>query len=127
MVTVLASFTQPEAAELYRSHHLLLHPKYLDPCPTVVIEALSSGLPVVASASGGLPEIVPASCGELIPAALSWDKLITPTGEQLAGAVELLLPRLREAASAARAHAKATFDSAKWVERHAGIFRRVLG
>ncbi len=127
MVTVLASFTQPEAAELYRSHHLLLHPKYLDPCPTVVIEALSSGLPLVASASGGLPEMVPPSCGELIPAALSWDKLITPTGEQLAEAVKLLLPRLREAASAARSHARATFDGAKWVERHADIFRRVLG
>ena len=127
MVTVLTSFTQQEAAELYRSHHILLHPKYLDPCPTVVIEALSSGLPVVASASGGIPEMIPASCGELIPATLSWDKLITPTGEQLAGAVKLLFPRLQEAGSAARSHAEATFDSAKWVERHAGIFHRVLG
>ncbi len=54
-VTLLASFTQEEAAELYRAHHILLHPKYLDPCPTVVIEALASGLPVVASRSGGHP------------------------------------------------------------------------
>lgn len=127
MVTVLASFTQQEAARLYRNHHILLHPKYLDPCPTVVIEALSSGVPVVASASGGLPEMVPASCGELIPASLCWDKLITPTGEQLAAAVERLLPRLREAARAARSHAEVTYDRAKWVERHASIFRRLLG
>jgi glycosyltransferase involved in cell wall biosynthesis len=123
---VLASFTQEKAAELYRSHHILLHPKYLDPCPTVVIEALASGLPVVASGSGGLPEMVPPSCGELIPAPVSWDKLITPTGGQLAGGVEALLPRLGQAATAARLHAEATFGGAKWIERHATIFRGLL-
>ena len=125
-VTFVASFTQEEAAELYRAHHVLLHPKYLDPCPTVVIEALASGLPVVASGSGGLPELVPASCGELIPAPLTWEKLITPTGEQLAAAVEALLPRLRQVARAARLHAEASYGAANWVERHAAIFRRVL-
>jgi glycosyltransferase involved in cell wall biosynthesis len=125
-VTILPSFTQEEAAELYRSHHILLHPKYLDPCPTVVIEALSSGLPVVGSASGGLLEMVPPSCGALIPALLRWDELITPTGEQLAAAVETLMPRLQEAARAARSHAEASYDGAKWVARHAHIFLNVL-
>ena len=126
-VTLVPSFTQEEAPELYRAHQILLHPKYLDPCPTVVIEALASGLPVVASGSGGLPELVPASCGVLVPAPLSWERLITPTGEQLAAAVEALLPRLPQVARAARLHAEATYDGAKWVERHAAIFRRVLG
>jgi glycosyltransferase involved in cell wall biosynthesis len=126
-VTLVPSFTQEEAAELYRAHHILLHPKYLDPCPTVVIEALASGLPVVASSSGGVPELVPSSGGELIPALLSWEELITPTGEQLATAVEALLPRLPQVARAARLHAEASFDGARWVERHAAIFRRVLG
>jgi glycosyltransferase involved in cell wall biosynthesis len=125
-VKVLHSFSQDDAPDLYRSHHILLHPKYLDPCPTVVIEALSCGLPVIGSASGGLPEMVPPSCGSLIPAPLSWDKLITPTGEQLAAAVESLLPRLRESALAARSHAEASFDRAKWLERHASVFRSVL-
>ncbi|HEY5743232.1 MAG TPA: glycosyltransferase family 4 protein [Terrimicrobiaceae bacterium] len=125
-ITVLPAFTQDEAAELYRTHHILLHPKYLDPCPTVVIEALASGLPVVASKSGGLPEMVPPSCGALISAPLRWDKLITPTGEELAAAVQALIPRLREAAHAARSHAEMSYDAANWVENHARIFRRVL-
>jgi glycosyltransferase involved in cell wall biosynthesis len=126
-VTLVTSFTQDEAAELYRAHHILLHPKYLDPCPTVVIEALASGLPIVASGSGGLPELVSSSCGELIPAPLSWEELITPTGEQLAAAVEALLPRLLQVARAARLHAEASYDGAKWIERHVAIFHRVLG
>ena len=125
-VTVSPSFSQDEAAELYRRHHILLHPKYLDPCPTVVIEALSCGLPVIGSASGGLPELVPPSCGVLIPAPLSWEKLITPTGDQLAAATQSLLPRLQETALAARSRAEAAFDGATWVERHATIFRSVL-
>ena len=125
-VTLVASFTQEEAAELYRAHHILLHPKYLDPCPTVVIEALASGLAVVASSSGGVPELVPSSCGELISAPLSWEELVTPTGEQLAAGVEALLPRLPQVARAARLHAETSYDGAKWVERHATIFRRVL-
>ena len=126
VVAVLPSFTQERAAALYREHHILLHPKYLDPCPTVVIEAMACGLPVVGSASGGLPEMVPSSCGALIPASLSWNRLITPTGEELAAAVQSLVPRLPETALAARSHAEANFDGAKWVERHANIFRRVL-
>ena len=83
-------------------------------------------IPVVASGSGGLPEMVPASCGELIPAPVSWEKLIPPTGEATRRGRRALLPRLQEAASAARSHAEATYDSAKWVARHAGIFRRLL-
>jgi hypothetical protein len=70
---------------------------------------------------------VPDSCGELIPTPLRWDKLITPTGEQLAAAVKLLIPRLREAAVAARSHAQTTYTGAMWVDKHASIFRRVLG
>jgi glycosyltransferase involved in cell wall biosynthesis len=126
MVNVLPTFTQDEAVSLYRRHHILLHPKYLDPCPTVVIEALSCGLPVVGSASGGLPEMVPRTCGTLISVPLSWERLFTPTGEELATAVKSLIPKLREAARQARSHAEASFDGTKWVERHAGIFHRVL-
>ena len=66
-----------------------LHPSILIPAHTVVIEALSCGLPVIGSASGGLPEMVAPSCGALIPVPLSWEKLITPTGEQLAAAVRI--------------------------------------
>lgn len=125
-VSLRPAFTQEEAAAYYRSHHILLHPKYLDPCPTVVIEALASGLPVIGSASGGLPEMVPADCGVLVPAPLDWNTLITPSGTDLAAAVQTLLPRLPEAAAAARRHAEAAFDGARWVARHREIFTGLL-
>jgi len=120
------AFSQEEAAEFYRTHHILLHPKYLDPCPTVVIEALASGLPVVGSGSGGLPEMVPPECGELIPSAMTWTNLITPRPEELAAAVTKILPRLSEYSQAARRHAERTFDGARWVARHREIFQGLL-
>jgi len=122
-VTLRPAFSQEEAVRLYQSHHIVLHPKYLDPCPTVAIEALASGLPVVGSATGGMPEIVPVDCGRLISAPLDWDKLMTPTGQEMAAAVAEILPRLADFSSAARRHAEAAFDSRKWTESHRIIFQ----
>ncbi len=125
--TIHPAFSQLEAVRLYQAHHIVLHPKYLDPCPTVAIEALACGLPVVGSASGGMPELVPPTCGRLVPAPLNWERLITPGGLELAAAVNEILPRWEEFSQAAFGHAAASFDSRRWVGRHEEIFRGLLG
>lgn len=38
----------------------------LDPCPNIVFEALSHGLPIIGCNSGGIPEIIK-GCGEILP------------------------------------------------------------
>lgn len=120
------SFEPSDAAKLYQAHDLLLHPKYMDPCPTVVLEALACGLPVVGSRSGGMPEMVPPEAGRLIEAPLSWDCLLTPSGADMAAAVKDLLPDLRPAAAAARRHVEAHFGAPAWVQAHRDIFHQVL-
>ena len=40
---------------------------FQDPYPTIALEAVASGLPVLASDVGGLPEIVTAGLGQLLP------------------------------------------------------------
>ena len=42
----------------YRSNDLMLNLSFADPCPNVVIEAMASGLPVIAPNHGGIPELV---------------------------------------------------------------------
>ncbi len=52
---------RPEAdlAELYREARFLVVPSvWPDPCPTVALEAMAWGRPVIASATGGLTDIV---------------------------------------------------------------------
>jgi glycosyltransferase involved in cell wall biosynthesis len=118
----VSGFSQEDAASLYQGHDLLVHPKYMDPCPTVVIEAMACGLPVVGSASGGMPEMVPDTCGALVPALLDWNRRHTPTGEELASAVADLLKNRLEMGAAARKHAENQFAVEQWVEDHRRIF-----
>ena len=113
-------------ANLYRSHHIVLHPKYMDPCPTVAIEALASGCPVVGSNSGGMPELVGQDCGILVPTVTDWSRMSTPSGSDLASAVQSLTLRLEPTRAAARQRAECLFDVRKWVARHAEIFAGVL-
>jgi len=122
----VSCFSQEDADALYQSHDILVHPKYMDPCPTVVIEAMACGLPVIGSASGGMPELVPDSCGMLIPGPCDWDKRHTPTGEELAVAVTTILPNLASLGIAARKHAEERFAVDRWVEDHRRIFQSLL-
>jgi glycosyltransferase involved in cell wall biosynthesis len=125
-VSILPPFRQEDAPGIYRDHHILLHPKYMDPCPTVVAEALACGLPVVASRSGGIPEMVDGHCAVLIDVPFSWDRLFTPTGQELAEAVNSVAPDLPAFSRHARRQAEVAFDQGVWISRHEDIFRSLL-
>ena len=127
LVTLRPAFSQNEAAEMCRSHHVLLHPKYMDPCPTVVIEALASGLPVVGPASGGLPELVDAGSGRLLPVPEDWEKMHSPDPAAMAAAVGEIAADWPGFSTRARQRAVALFRAETWVARHGEIFKQLLG
>ena len=126
-VTLRPAFSQSEAAEMCRAHHVLLHPKYMDPCPTVVIEALASGLPVVGPTSGGLPELVDAEAGRLLPVPEDWERMHSPDPAALAAAVSEIAVDWQSFSTRARQRALALFRAEPWVARHGEIFEQLLG
>lgn len=122
----LAKFSQSDAPGMYQEHDILVHPKYMDPCPTVVLEALACGLPVAGSTSGGMPEMVDESCGVLVPAPMDWNERRTPGGAELAGAIEEIHANLESMSAAARRMAVERFSVQPWVEAHRRIFTNLL-
>ena len=48
---------QVNLSRFYRENHILLFPSKNESCPNTVLEALSSGLPILYHESGGTPEI----------------------------------------------------------------------
>lgn len=125
-VTLHPAFSPREAPSIYRWADVLLHPKYKDPCPTVPIEAMASGLPIVGSDSGGMPELVPASAGILVAVGDSWVEDVAPSPQKMADAVEDIMARRRVFSEAARRHALITFPKQKWVDRHEALFGALL-
>jgi glycosyltransferase involved in cell wall biosynthesis len=124
-VELAGAYTRREAPDLFRRADVLLHTKYNDPCPSVVLEAMASGLPVVYSASGGVPELVGEDAGVGIPAPLDWERDHPPAAEALAAAVLEVAERLEERAEAARRRAVEDFDSRRWIARHWELFEEL--
>jgi glycosyltransferase involved in cell wall biosynthesis len=118
-------YTQLEAPELFGSAHLLLHTKYNDPCPRLVVEAMSCGLPVAYSATGGVPELVGPEAGVGVPGPEDWEKDHPPDPEMLAEAVMEILSRREGYAEAARKRAVERFDVASWLKRHGEVFENL--
>jgi glycosyltransferase involved in cell wall biosynthesis len=125
-VELLGPYTQQDAPGLFRRADILLHTKYNDPCPTVVLEAMASGLPIVYSASGGTPELVGPDAGVGVPAPLDWEVDHPPSADQLADAVLRVTERLRDHSAAARECAL-RFDARKWIARHRAVFTNLVG
>jgi len=121
-VEFLGPYTQTEAPGIFRRGDLLLHTKYNDPCPTAVIEAMASGLPVVYSKSGGLPELVGDEAGIGVPTPLDFERDQPPSAESLAVAVADVAADRSRFAEAARRRAVERFDLQPWLARHAAVF-----
>jgi len=126
-VSFLGRYSQRDAPALMRRADLLLHTKYNDPCPGLVVEALACGLPVVYSASGGVPELVGPEAGVGVPAEATFERIVPPDPEALADGVERVLAALPRYAEAARRRAVERLDLRPWLERHRIVFEELRG
>ncbi len=116
-------YAPADAPRLLRQATILIHTKYNDPCPRLVVEAMACGLPIVYSASGGVPELVGAEAGIGIPAPLDWNRDHPPGAEAVATAVRRIHGEHARYAQAARRRAESKFGVQPWLDRHRAIFQ----
>lgn len=125
-VELLGEYDQRDAPAVMRRAHLLLHTKLQDPCPTLVLEAMACGLPVVYAASGGTLELVGEVAGVGVPHLATWEREAPPAPEEMAEAVERVLAELPAYAAAARHRAVERFALTGWLERHEALFAELV-
>jgi glycosyltransferase involved in cell wall biosynthesis len=125
-VELLGQYTQEAAPAIFNRADILIHTKYNDPCPTVVLEALACGLPVVYSRSGGVPELVGEDAGYGVDAPLDWEHDIPPAPGALAAGVMSIRADLERRSAAARQRAVDRFDVARWLARHQSVLQGLL-
>lgn len=103
--------------ELYAGARALLFPiQWQEPFGLVMIEAMATGTPVVATRYGSVPEVVvDGKTGVVVPDEQDLDALVKATK-----AAMTLSPR------EARAHVEANFSADKMVEDYLAVYERVL-
>ena len=108
-----------EMPELLGSGDLAIFPSLMEATSVAALEAMACELPVVATAVGGLPEIIDEEVGALVPPA---------DPGALARAVAALLgdANLRGRGAAARARVAARWSNDRLVERHLEVYGDLL-
>lgn len=120
------AYRQEDAPQIYRKADAYVMTKYLDPCPNTVLEAMACGLPVLYSASGGVPELVGENAGIGMSVPEDWSQIHMPTKEVVGEGMLAVAAGVRSMAVAARERALAHFDLRIWIQRHREVFDRLL-
>jgi glycosyltransferase involved in cell wall biosynthesis len=101
VITLVPSCSTDQVATWMAASDLITLPSYREGCPNVIIEALASGRPVVATEVGGIPELMDTSSGCLVPA---------KDAEALTRALDEVLARSWDPQSIATHHSRSWGD-----------------
>lgn len=111
-----------DAMAVLAASDVLLHPTRMDAFPTALLEAAAARVPVVATAVGGIPEIVEDEVTGLLLGA-------PPTAGTVADALARLLgdaPLRARIGEAARARFEQRFTAERWAERLRAVYDAAL-
>jgi glycosyltransferase involved in cell wall biosynthesis len=124
-VTFTGPYTQREAPEIYRRADAYVMTKHNDPCPNTVLEALATGLPVLYSDTGGVPELVGEDAGIALGCEQGWETPSVPTAETIAEGMLRIAMSHAVFSAAARRRAVERFDIGYWIHRHRAVFHQL--
>ena len=121
-VLYLTKINDQQLPSLYNSANLFIHPDLTAPAfGLVAVEAMACGIPVLASDSGALPEIIASDCGFMFPRG---------DAEQLAWLIKYLYEErnIRNGMGAkARFRAVTLYDSVRMAKEVESCYQSILG
>ena len=126
-VVFLGPYNGAQAPAIYQAADAYLMTKHNDPCPNAVLEAMACGLPVLYSASGGVPEQVGPDAGFGLAVPETFEEDVAPPPNAIAEGMAHVLRQRTVMAAAARKRAVEHFDLPQWFARHEAIFRSLVG
>ena len=113
-----------EAPSIFANADAYIMTKHNDPCPNVVLEAMSCGLPILHLSSGGTSELVGIEAGVSLPVVDTYDDIPEPpTKKMVAGFLKIIQEKERMS-FAARHRAVTNFDIQLWIDRHRQVFNK---
>lgn len=125
-VEFVGPYSQAEAPALFRRAAVLVHLKVQDPCPRLVVEAMACGVPVVYSATGGVPELVGTEAGAGIFGEENFEEIGPPAANAVAEGILRVLADREAYADRARKRATQLFSVRNWLDAHQRIFESLI-
>ena len=121
-INFIGKFKQIDAPKIYQMADAYITMSYQDNCPSAVIEAMSCGLPILYSASGGIPELVDQNSGIGLKVDLKWQKIQLPNLKDISEGMIKITENKNSMSEGARERAVEKFDIEYWINRHEYIF-----
>ena len=119
-------YSQKDAPKIYQNADAYITLAYQDNCPTAVLEAMSCGLPILYSKSGGIPELVDINSGLGLPVKENWYKTKVPSKSEILVGMREIIENKILMSEAARERAVRYFDINIWIIKHKIIFEKLL-
>ena len=121
-VTFIGPYSQTEAPNIYQKVNAYITMSFQDNCPSAVIEAMSCGLPILYSSSGGIPELVGKNSGIGLKVPEDWAKVNVPAKEEIYEGILQIIDNEKSMSESARNRAVKLFDIRSWIKRHEEVF-----
>ena len=125
-IIFIGRYKQENANKIYNEADAFVYLSHNSPCPNSVIEALSCGLPVLYSNSGGVPELVGSNCGVSLEVKNSFETQYCPNISEIQNGIKEIIENKEFFSKNARNRAIKMFDIAKWIKTHNEVFKDFL-